>query len=127
MQHSVHSSGEGDAFDSLRRDAADPRSALAARWQSLGDAGRVIASLAQEPQPQPAMQFAARIEAGTDERRQLALRGIDDLAAMIEPGLSALLYICENGGDARAPAGALWREFNAARTALLALADLDED
>lgn len=126
MQHSIHSFDEGAAFDFLRHDAGERRSALAARWQSLDDAGRVIASLAQEPEPQPATQFAARIEAGADERHLLALRGVDDLAAMIEPGLSALLYICENGGDARAPAMALWREFSAARAALLALADLDE-
>ncbi len=122
MQHRTHSFDKAQAFDLLHRDAGGRSSALAARWQSLGDAGRVIASLAGKTWSQTDAQFIAWIESVPHDRRQSALEGIDDLSAMIEPGLAALLYVCENGGDARAPAAALWREFSAARAALLALA-----
>lgn len=122
MQHQTDSFDGALAFDLLRRNSGDAGPSLATRWQSLDDAGRVIAALAGEAEPPPEPNFAARIEAIADDRHRLAVQGVEDLSAMIEPGLAALLYVCENGGDARAPALALWREFTASRVALLALA-----
>ena len=55
-------------------------------------------------------------------RRAMAEQGVDDLSAIMEPGLSALLAVRARGGDASAPAMTLWEEFLAARDALLALA-----
>ncbi len=51
----------------------------------------------------------------------IAERSIEDLMAMMEPGLAALLAVSARGADARVPALALWREYCAAREALLAL------
>jgi hypothetical protein len=121
MQHQINSFDGARPFALLPRETGGAGFALAARWQSLDDAGRVIASLAGEAEPSPDPHFAARVESVADDRRRAAVQGVDDLSAMIEPGLSALLYVCENGGDARAPAIALWREFSAARASLLAL------
>jgi hypothetical protein len=55
-------------------------------------------------------------------RRDLLRQGVEDLAAMMEPGLAALIAVHSDGRDAAAPARALWQEFVAARDALLALA-----
>ena len=41
---------------------------------------------------------------------------------MLQPGLFALRAIAARGQDTTAPALALWREFHALRSALLALA-----
>lgn len=127
MQHQTHSFDTAQSFDLLQQENSGAGSALATRWQSLDDAGRVIAALAGETEPQADPLFAARIESVYDDRRRAAVQGVDDLSAMIEPGLSALLYVCENGGDARAAALALWREFDVARAALLDLAPIGAD
>jgi len=55
-------------------------------------------------------------------RRNLALQGVEDLAAILDPGLAALLAVHDSGSDAAPAASALWQEFLAARDALLALA-----
>jgi hypothetical protein len=54
-------------------------------------------------------------------RRDLSEQGIDDLAAIMEPGLAALLAVHARGINPGPAALALWREFHAARTALLGL------
>ena len=51
----------------------------------------------------------------------VAQEGVDDLAAIMEPGLAALLALHGQGAPALNPALALWQEFQAARAALLAL------
>lgn len=55
-------------------------------------------------------------------RRQSAEQGIDDLAAIMEPGLAALLAVNARGVNPAVAAMALWQEFHAARATLLALA-----
>ena len=122
MQHPTQPF-DADAHHDFLKPPGDERSSeLAVRWRSLDEAGRVVATLAGEAEPAPDGGFLARVEATHGERRRAAEQGVDDLAAMMEPGLAALLYVCENGGDARAPATALWREYRDARAALLALA-----
>ena len=54
-------------------------------------------------------------------RREAAERALDDLSAIMEPGIAALMAINARGGDCRAAAEALWSEFSAARAALLAM------
>ena len=54
-------------------------------------------------------------------RFTMALQGVDDLAAIMEPGLSALLAAHASGADAPAAAQALWEEFQSARNALMGL------
>ena len=52
---------------------------------------------------------------------RLAENHVSDMAAMMQPGLSALLAVSARGQDATAAALALWCEFHAAREALMAL------
>jgi len=97
------------------------------KWAALQDAAQVVATLAGlEPErPSPEIRnFPAVIRDAGDWRRETAEKGIDDLAAIMEPGIAALLAVNARGADAGPPAMALWREFHAARAALLALAPL---
>ena len=48
----------------------------------------------------------------------MAARGIDDIAAFMQPGLRALLALTAKGQDTTAAALTLWREFHAARCAI---------
>lgn len=109
----------------------DGRASLAAgaggvslKWAALQEAGAVVCTLAgEEPErSSPEIRnFPAMIRDGGGWRRELAENGVDDLAALMEPGIAALLAVNARGIDATIPARALWREFVAARDALLAL------
>lgn len=97
---------------------------LSRRWTALHKAAGVIATLAGEA-PGPAadvLAFPDRMRRAPHWRRTLAEQGIEDLAAIMEPGLSALIAVHSHGRDAAAPARALWHEFTAARDALVRLA-----
>lgn len=103
--------------------AGEPRPATMTRkWAVLQDAARAIAELAGVPDDSAAaMEFPAAMHAADGWRLALAAQGIDDLAAVMEPGLAALLSIHRRGADPAGAARALWDEFAAARAALLAL------
>ena len=104
-------------------------SAVGQRWAALHDAAAVVARIGGvEPGPlSPHVRnFPAAICEAGPARRALAEQGIDDLFAMLEPGASALLGAMARGVDARSAACALWREFVAARDALLRLAPAAE-
>jgi hypothetical protein len=99
-------------------------SATGMRWAALGDAGTVVAALAGvEPEvPGPALRnFPALILECSPWRRQLADNMVADLAAVMEPGIAALLAVNARGADPRPAARALWHEFALARAAVLAL------
>jgi len=53
--------------------------------------------------------------------RRLIEQGLEDLAVIMELGLSALLSAQAQGADPRHAAKALWEEFQNARNSLLAL------
>jgi hypothetical protein len=97
---------------------------LADRWRALNEAGGVVAMLAgrEAEAADPAMaafpQAMARVGG---QRLAIARRGLDDLSAMLETGIRALLTVHARGANARPPAQALWREFADARRALLVL------
>ena len=94
------------------------------KWAALQEAGAVVCMLAgEEPErSSPEIRnFPAMIRDAGGWRRALAENGVDDLAALMEPGIAALLAVNARGIDATIPARALWREFVAARDALLAL------
>ena len=102
-----------------------PHGPLAERWSALYDAGAAVAALAgiaPEEASAAVRSFPRRIDAASAQRRELAEQGIADLAAMMQPGLAALLAVRARGQDAAAPAATLWHEFLAARDALLRLA-----
>ncbi|MDD3798838.1 MAG: hypothetical protein PHE36_06635 [Novosphingobium sp.] len=98
--------------------------AAAMTWAALQDAAAAVAMMAGlEPEPATAQvrDFPALIRNIGGWRRRMAESGIADLAAIMEPGLSALLAAKARGADAAPAALALWREFQSARAAILAL------
>ena len=99
-------------------------SAMSMKWSALHDAVTVVgmlAGLAAEPTRPEIRNFPAVMRDAGGWRRELAEQGIDDLLAVMEPGLAALLAVHARGISPAAPALALWQEFHTARAALLAL------
>ena len=99
---------------------------IASRWEVLHATGveiAAMAALAREPYAGELASFPDRIAQGDNSRLQLALWSLEDIDAMTQPGLTALAAIQARGQDVTAPALALWREFHAARNAVLALCE----
>ncbi|MEY4953510.1 MAG: hypothetical protein RL299_1934 [Pseudomonadota bacterium] len=99
-------------------------SAMSMKWSALHDAVGVVgmlAGLAAEPMRPEVRNFPAVMRDLGGWRRAQAEQAIDDLNAIMEPGLAALMAVNARGANPAVPALALWQEFHAARTALLAL------
>ena len=95
-----------------------------ARWAALEEAARVVATLAGvEPESRASGEddLPAQIRRADPWRRERAEAGVADLAAIMEPGLAALLAVNARGADPRPAALGLWREFVVARAAIDAL------
>ncbi|MFM5885759.1 MAG: hypothetical protein ACKOQ3_10640 [Novosphingobium sp.] len=104
-------------------------SAMSMKWSALQDAAGVVAmlaGLAAEPVRPEVRNFPAVMRDLGGWRRELSEQGIDDLSAVMEPGLAALLAVHARGVNPAPAALALWQEFQAARSALLALAPAAE-
>ena len=84
-------------------------------------AAGALAGLAPERPGIEIRNFPALIRDADPWRRERAEVGIADLAAVMEPGMAALLAVRARGADPRPAALALLNEFNAARLAVLAL------
>lgn len=98
---------------------------FAGRWQDLHTMGQQIAAMAQlaeEPMTGPLADFPQRLSDIAPWQRDLAEQALEDLDAILQPGLTALRAIEKRGHDTTAPALALWREYRNAREALLAMA-----
>ena len=98
---------------------------MSMKWSALHDAVGVagmLAGIAAEPMRAELRNYPAVMRDAGGWRRQKAEQGIDDLAAIMEPGLAALLSVNARGVNPAVAAMALWQEFQAARSALLALA-----
>ena len=94
------------------------------KWSALHDAAAVVGTLAGTAGAAMSTElrnFPAAMQDAGGWRLGLTQQGIDDLAAIMEPGLAALLAAHARGAATSAPALALWGEFLAARAALLAL------
>ncbi len=99
-------------------------SAMSMKWAALHDAAAVVAALAglaPEPMKPELRNFPAVMRDAGGWRRTLSEQGIEDLAAIMEPGLAALLAVHARGANPAPAALALWQEFQAARTGLLTL------
>ena len=99
-------------------------SAMSMKWAALHDAAAVIATLAglaTEPLRAEVRNYPAVMRDAGGWRRARAEQGIEDLTAVMTPGLAALLAIHARGANPAPAALALWQEFHAARAALLAL------
>ncbi len=81
-----------------------------------------MAEQASEPPSRQIRNYPALIKDVGGWRLELAAKGVSDLAAIMQPGLTALLAVNARGQDARPAAQALWLEFQHARESLLALA-----
>ena len=115
-----------DLATATRREgaAAGAPSAIARQWAALQDAGCAVAELAGLAPEKPSTRvrdFPALIGDAAGWRLKLASDGVADMAAMMTPGVKALLAVAARGQDPTAAALALWREYHHARTALLAL------
>lgn len=103
---------------------APPPGGLAEAWALLHEAGDALAQRAQlapDPSPVAPRDFAIRTMAAGPARLMVAEWMIDDCAASLHSGLTALIAAEEAGRDTAAVAMTLWREFDRARSGLLAL------
>ncbi len=98
---------------------------LGMKWSALHDAATVVATLAgfvPDGMTEEQRNFPVTMRDAGGWRLATAQQGIDDLAAVLEPGLAALLAAHARGAATADPALSLWEEFLAAQSALLALA-----
>ncbi|MBB4614398.1 hypothetical protein [Novosphingobium taihuense] len=98
--------------------------AMSMKWSALHDAAAVVCTLAglqPEPRKPEVRNFPAIMRDTGGWRCELAKQGVDDLAAIMEPGLAALLAVSARGQSPAAAATALWHEFLVARAGLLTL------
>lgn len=96
--------------------------AIAQRWNALHAAAAAVAGLAQLGLEQEARQtpdFAGFISGAPCWKVSLLRNGLDDIAAFMQSGLTALLAVNAAGRSPAAAASALWAEFLQSRNALL--------
>jgi len=125
MHHNFTATGTGALPTSGRPEFGQASaSAMSMKWSALHDAVNVVgmlAGMAAEPTRPEIRNFPAVMRDTGGWRRDHAEQGINDLSAVMEPGLAALLAVHARGANPAVPALALWQEFHAARAALLAL------
>ncbi|WP_427966283.1 hypothetical protein [Altererythrobacter sp.] len=111
-------------------DAGTSLETLAGKWIALHETAQSItrmAALAPEEMSPDLAGFPARMAAASQARLARSIELLDDIEAMLQPGLAALKAIEARGQDTTAPALALWREYYNARKALLQLCSLAEE
>lgn len=107
-----------------RADGDVRTTSIARKWFALHEAAAAVgavAGLAAGPLHSDIRGFPAAICAAGGWRQEWAEQDIDDLAAVLEAGLTALLALQARGIKAGAPATMLWHEFIAGRDALMSL------
>ena len=110
--------------------AASNRDSLVAKWQELHEQAAQIARMAElspEPYEGALAAFPEQVSAAGRWQRNLVREGVEDMEAMIRPGLAALSELSQRGIAATAPALALWCEFYEARASLLHLLEANPD
>lgn len=99
-------------------------SSMGMKWSALHDAAGIVATLAgMAPEPMRAelRNFPAVVRDAGGWQRDMAEQGVEDLTAIMETGIAALLAVHARGIDSRAAAMSLWQEFLSSRRALLSL------
>ncbi|MFA6218633.1 MAG: hypothetical protein WC692_02525 [Erythrobacter sp.] len=97
---------------------------LANQWDAVHEAAAAVGHLAQlgrEHIGEEIVSLPLRAAEKGGRHYEMVARGIDDLAAVMQPGLRALLSLTAQGQDTTAAALTLWREFHTARSAILSL------
>lgn len=105
-------------------------SSMGMKWSALHDAAGIVATLAgiaPEPMTAELRNFPAVIRDAGGWQREMAGQGVDDLSAIMETGIGALLAVHARGIDSRTAALSLWQEFMTTRSSLLALAPKAQD
>ena len=95
-----------------------------ARWETLHTAASAVAGLAHLPPEDrlnDAANFAAALGAAPRWKAELANSALEDIAAFMQTGLTALLAVHTENRDPSAAALALWIEFVLARDGVLKL------
>ena len=100
---------------------ADSPEALAEALVALHGQAAALALLARiAPEPvEIGGELGAVIARAQPWQRVLVARTVGDCSAMMESGLTALGTLTRRGQDTTAPALVLWREFHAARAAMV--------
>lgn len=80
----------------------------------------LLARLAPEP-VEIGGELGAVIARAAPWQRTLVAQTVSDCAAMLDTGLAALATLVRRGQDPSAPALVLWREFHAARAAMVSV------
>ena len=98
--------------------AGEPDPALVTEQEAVHEAAAAVGGLAQLGRETMGEDMLADLPATRGARRgwhlrNRAARGIDDIAAFMQPGLRALLALTAKGQDTTAAALTLWREFHA--------------
>ena len=107
--------------------AGAPVDTLAGRWEALGHEAEQLAQLAGlGPHDAMPTAFPEAIERTSQWQRDLVRNAVEDIEAMMQPGLTALCILAERGQDVSAPALTLWRELHAARSAVLRVLAAEE-
>ena len=109
---------------STAANSSQPLGSLAQRWQDLHATSAQlakIAALTPEAFDDKLSAFPSLLDQANDWQRDMVWQHIQDIDAMMRPGITALGTITARGQDASAPALALWREFHHAREAVLTL------
>lgn len=102
----------------------DSDSSLASKWRRLHRQAERLAMLAElspEPLADSLADFPIVIDQSGEVQRHLAMQGIDDIEAMLRPGMAALEAMRQRKASAKVPALALWREFYKARRSVMEL------
>ncbi|MEY2942495.1 MAG: hypothetical protein RLY97_509 [Pseudomonadota bacterium] len=105
-------------------------SLLARQWSALHRAAVAVSGLAGEavrPLSPEMRDFSENITRIGGWQLSLAKHGVADLAAVMEPGLTALISVHARGADPQPPARALLEEFNSACAAIVSLAHEESD
>lgn len=100
------------------------------RWSAIHDAAEAVCAIAGRPLATPgpsACSVPSLLGSAEEDRREQAARAIDDIAAMMEAGLAALLTVNARGADPRPAAEALWQEFSRAREGVIVLLSAAND
>lgn len=98
---------------------------LSMKWSALHDAAETVALLAGfqgKAMTQEARAFPVSLRDAKPSTREQVETGIADIAAVMEPGLSALIAAHARGAVPHTAAAALWDDFIGARDALMVLA-----
>lgn len=114
--------------DAIAHSGTPAPAALEAAWRDLHKQAGALAKLARitaEP-TQISPSLSRLIDNAQPWQATLLAQGMEDVAAMLGSGMAALATLSGRGQNTAAPALVLWREFHAARGALLAVLYTDE-